>query len=180
MTLRIEHPLGLPPPEHWEGLASIPVAELVAWLNSATAQKPKRAGKRNANGGYRADIGKSFRSSMEANWARFLIYLGYREWSEQGEPPSDGRWWRYEGRRWDFPQKTANGKYISDFEVWPGFIEPSRRWEVHETKGWLDGDSKTKLNRMARYHPEVPIELVTSQVFRQYTRHAKAHIKGWE
>jgi hypothetical protein len=70
---------------------------------------------------------------MEANMERYLRYLGYRPWLEKhpSTPPLESwaKWYRYEGRRWDFtdargePIKTNTGFYLSDLEVWPGLID---------------------------------------------------------
>lgn len=138
-----------------------------------------RGGKRNSASGYYDDIGRYMRSMMEANWSRYLIFLGYREWREKDEPPL-GKWWRYEGRRWEFKERTRNGQYKSDFEVWPGYFDPTRSYEVHETKGWLDNDSKVRLNRMSKQYHEVPVELVTSARMREETKTARRHIATWD
>lgn len=118
---------------------------------------------------------------MEANWLRFLLFDGYRRWADRDRDPPPGRWYRYEGRRWEFPEhRGATSFYVADVEVWPGFIVPSRPYEVHELKGYMDGASKTKLRRMALHHPEVPLELITSPRFDALTARAESTVPGWE
>lgn len=180
MPIRIVHPFGLEPPPEWEGRDCIPVEELAKWLATGPKQaRSSRGGKRNAKAGFRKDLGRFYRSATEANFARFLLFLGYREWREKDDPPP-GRWFRYEGRKWEFKQRTRNGHYKSDFEVWPGLIDPTRPYEVLELKGWLDNDSKVRLKRMAEQYPDVPIELITAQRFKELTKSARAHIPNWE
>jgi len=180
VPIRIVHPFGLEPPPEWEGRDCIPVEELAKWLATGPKQaRSSRGGKRNSTAGYYPDLDYYMRSLMEANWARFLTFLGYREWRGKDDPPP-GRWWRYEGRRWEFKQRTRNGHYKCDFEVWPGYFDPTRPYEVHELKGWLDPDSKVRLKRMAEQYPEVPVELVTSKRFNEETKKAKRHIPTWD
>jgi hypothetical protein len=160
------------------------------WLESngtlEQAGKP-RGGKRNSNRGVRADLGHYCRSSMEANFERYLRFLGYMRWEDKTtSPPLEGKWYRYEGRRWDFttakgdPIKTATGFYLADLEVWPGLVVPSRAYEVLEVKGWMDPASKTKLNRMRKQYPDVPLEVISSTEFNHMTRGSKRLIPHWE
>jgi hypothetical protein len=51
---------------------------------------------------------------------------------------------------------------------------------VLEAKGWLDPKSKTKLRRMAKHHPDSPVELVTAQTLDGLVGKAKAVIPHWE
>lgn len=184
MTIRYNLPPGIEPPEAWQNMDRIPVDEFNTWWQQAQkgiVRATKRTGKRNCNQGRREDLGHRCRSSMEANWERYLRFLGYQQWtSKEEDPPVEGKWYRYEGNRWDFPQKTKNGKYIPDYEVWPGLFDTSLPYEVHEVKGWMDGDSKTKLNRMGKYYPEVPLVVVTKAVMKRHTKGCKHLIPHWE
>jgi hypothetical protein len=51
---------------------------------------------------------------------------------------------------------------------------------VLEAKGWLDPRSKTKLKRMAKHHPDSPVELVTAQRLSEMVGRAKSIIPCWE
>lgn len=188
MTARIEHPLGLAAPAEWAQTGHASAAEFRKWLESTGTSRASSKWK--GKGGRRADLGHSCRSSMEANFERYLRFLGYRPWLEKhpSTPPleSGGKWYRYEGRRWDFvardggPIKTHTGFYLSDFEVWPGLIDRSRPYEALEVKGYLDGASKTKLNRMDKQFPEAALELITPERFSELTANASSVVPGWE
>lgn len=193
MTLRLEHPQGKAPPPEWLERGRVPAHEVMEWLKSPAGRddsSSKGGSKWKGKAGTRADLGHSCRSSMEANMERYLRYLGYHPWLEKhpsAPPLESGAWfYRYEGRRWDFtdargePIKTHTGFYLSDLEIWPGLIAPKRPYEVLEVKGYLDPASKTKLSRMAKQYPEVPLELITSQRFTEITTGCSSIIPGWE
>lgn len=177
MTLRIEHPKGAPPPPDWEGRRSVPAAEVRAWLESDGRQPPKATGHPRGNSKRRDDLGHRCRSNLEANLERYLRFIGYQMWTGEEVPPP-GRWYRYEGRRWPLP--GGCGDYLADYEVWPGLIDPRRPYEVLEAKGWLDARSKTKLRRMAKLHPESPVELITAQTLAGLVGRARSVIPYWE
>jgi len=115
-----------------------------------------------SSGGKRADLGgQYFRSSWEANAARF--------WNWTHEP------WTYEPQTFWFPGiRRGNVSYTPDFWL------PAKGHFV-EVKGWMDPESKTKLNRMARYHPTVKIVLLDAAFFRAIERQRLCKvIPGWE
>ena len=66
--------------------------------------------------------------------------------------------------------------YLPDFRV----VEKSGQVEYHEVKGWMDDRSKTKIRRMAKYHPEVSLLVVDAQQYRALERTAAALVDGWE
>jgi hypothetical protein len=174
VTIRFEHPKGEPPPADWEDKVS--AKEFRDWMEGKT---PKRS-KWKAKSGIREDLGYRTRSKMEANWARFLQHHGYQLWTDKKDPP-EGKWYRFEGRKFLFGElRGATSFYLTDFEVWPGYFDPTRPYELHEIKGYLDGPSKTKLNRMKKYYADVALELVTSPVFSQITKGYKTIIPHWE
>lgn len=118
---------------------------------------------------------------MEANFERYLRFLGYQMWTEKGADPPTGDgalWYRYEGRSWSLP--GGCGDYMSDYEVWPGLVVPGRPYELLEVKGYLNPQSKTKLKRMAKLYPDVPIELITSQRLQDLVGKGATVIPGWE
>lgn len=89
-----------------------------------------------AKAGYRPDLRRSFRSSLEADCARYLDALLRRGWI---------RAWRYEATMLTFTVRGKRVGYLLDFEV----EHADGRMQVIETKGKLDPRSRMKL-RLAR------------------------------
>lgn len=111
---------------------------------------------RHAAGGYRADLGLYVRSSWEANYCRYLLWLqragAIAAWAY--EPP---------GLEYLFPVKRGPARfYRPDFLV----TLPDGRTELHEVKGYMDSVSRTKLKRMQRYYPEIMVKLITSEEYK--------------
>lgn len=115
-------------------------------------------------GGYK----KYYRSRWEANYARYLEHLRsnglIRSWLH--EPVT---FW-FEGI------KRGCMSYLPDFEV----IENSGRFVYHEVKGWMDDRSKTKIKRMAKYHPEIELVVIGSKEYRELDKKCKCLLEGWE
>ena len=62
----------------------------------------------------------------------------------------------------------------------PDFWLPHRQ-EYHEVKGWMDQKSKTKLDRMARYFPDVKIKVIDGKFFKSIEKQKMCLlIPGWE
>lgn len=79
---------------------------------------------------------------------------------------SDGKIveWEYEPDTFWFERiKRGVRSYTPDFKV----KYPDGRVEYHEVKGYLDSKSKTKLNRMRIYHPEIEMRLIDRAVMKQ-------------
>lgn len=115
-----------------------------------------------AKRGWRTVGGKRifFRSRMEANYARFLTYMG--------------ELWEYEPKTFWFEGiKQGVVSYTPDFLL-------SSRMEYVETKGWLDKRSKTKLKRMAKYFPAVVVKLVDWNAYRAIEHSLGKLIPDWE
>ena len=110
---------------------------------------------------------KFFRSAMEANYARYL------NWLKENNQIKD---WKYEDVEWEFPVRRGNRFYKCDFHI----IENDNSESFHEVKGWLDRDSKTKLNRMSKYYPDVKIILVDSVQYRALAKQMKPLLENWE
>jgi hypothetical protein len=104
------------------------------------------------------------RSSWEVNYARFLEFR-----KQQQEITS----WKHEPKTFWF-EKVLRGcvSYKPDFEV----HLPNGKIEYHEVKGWMDVRSKTVLNRMRIYHPEVTIVLVDAKRYKAIMRTAGAFL----
>ena len=122
-----------------------------------------------AKGGTRADLGIYLRSKWEANYARYLNWL-----KEHGEIYK----WEFEPDTFWFEGiKRGNRSYTPDFKVWE---RESSEPVYHEVKGWMDAQSKTKLKRMALYHPKVKIVVIGEREYRAIKRDASRLIPFWE
>lgn len=120
--------------------------------------------------GRRDDLGgQYFRSSWEANYARYLNLL-----VEKGHIVS----WEYEAQTFWFEAiRRGTRSYLPDFRV----LFPDGHHEWHEVKGWMDPKSQTKLKRMAKYYPNEIVHVIGSEWFRQATRSGIAGaIPNWE
>jgi len=120
-----------------------------------------------AHGGHREDLGIYVRSRWEANFARYLNWL-----QEHGHI----RGWTYEPREWEFPVKRGTRFYLVDFEVY----EKNGSTTYYEVKGWMDPKSRTALDRMARYYPEVQIAVIDRAAYRDIEHKVARLIEGWE
>ncbi len=140
-------------------------------LRSALARiRPASACYSRCARGRRPDIGSDFfRSSWEANYARYLNTL-----VTSGEVIS----WSYEPRAFIFPGVGIGVRsYTPDFEV--TFTDGRREW--HEVKGWMDPKSILKLERMAKLFPEERVVIIGARWFKAAKRDGLAQkIAGWE
>ena len=131
---------------------------------------------KNKNGHSRSKSGKRpdlndqfFRSTWEANYARYLNYLVkfgtiYK--------------WEYEPDTFVFDEvKRGTRSYMPDFKIWDD--EYSEPYYV-EVKGWMDSKSKTKLKRMAKYFPNVRVDLFVKKDYVELTNMISPFIIGWE
>lgn len=125
--------------------------------------KPRRG-----NGGKRKDLGdRYFRSNWEANYARYLNWLCLNNQISS---------WQYEVDTFKFPIKRGSRFYTPDFKVWKN----TREFEYHEVKGYMDQKSKTKLERMARYYPSLPIILIDHKAYSNIGKAMSRILPGWE
>lgn len=123
---------------------------------------------RRGRGGRRDDLGgRYFRSAWEANYARYLNWLVAR---------GEVREWSYEPETFEFPIKRGSRFYTPDFRV----TERDGLVRYHEVKGWMDPRSATKLRRMARYHPGVPMVLVDKEAYRAIASSVSGMVPSWE
>ena len=107
-----------------------------------------------------------YRSRMEANYGAYLEFLRKR-----GEILA----WEHEPETFWFPVKRGCVSYLPDFRV-----RTAKGIEYHEVKGWMDPKSKTKLRRMARFHPAVKLVLIDTKAYRALKRTVAPLIEGWE
>jgi hypothetical protein len=111
---------------------------------------------------------KYYRSKMEANYARYLEWLRQRGKIAHVEHEPETFW---------FPGiKRGCVSYLPDFRI----VNNDGSVEYHETKGWLDNKSKTKLKRMAKYFPDVKLILIDSVNYSSIQRSVRALIPEWE
>jgi hypothetical protein len=121
-----------------------------------------------SKGGRRPDLdNRYFRSSWEANYARYLNWL-----KSQGQIAS----WEYEAKVFTFPIKRGTTEYRPDFLV----TYPDGQSEWHETKGYLDDKSKTQLKRMAKYYPQEKIILIDGSVYKNIAKLFSRIVENWE
>lgn len=94
-----------------------------------------------------------FRSKWEANYAVYLEWL-----KGKGEIQS----WEFEKETFWFEEiRRGVRSYCPDFKV----VEKNGNVVFHEVKGWLDPKSKTKIKRMAKYHPEVRLIIIDKSAY---------------
>lgn len=99
-------------------------------------------------GGRRADLdNRYFRSSWEANYARYLNLLvaGGRVWK-----------WEYEPDTFEFPVRRGTRFYTPDFKIFPSASVVSFFYYI-EVKGYFDAKSRTIARRMKLHHPAVTV-----------------------
>lgn len=109
-----------------------------------------------------------FRSAWEANYARYLEWLKGR-----GLIVS----WKHEPETFWFEAiKRGCRSYLPDFVV----VERDGSFVYHEVKGWMDDRSKTKIKRMAKYHPAVKLIVIDSKNYKAIAKTVSRMIPGWE
>jgi hypothetical protein len=125
------------------------------------------------NGYSRARVGKRidlnnqyFRSSWEANYARYLNWL-----IAQGKIKE----WFYEKDRFDFPIQRGTRSYLPDFKV----VENNGEVVYHEVKGWMTQRGQTAINRMAKYYPQIKLILIAKKEYMAISKW-KSLIGNWE
>lgn len=118
--------------------------------------------------GRRADLNdRYFRSSWEANYARYLNWL-----IKQGDVAS----WDFECDTFEFPVKRGSMFYTPDFKV----TLPDGSFSYHEVKGYMDKRSATKLRRMAKYYPTIKLFVIDTKVYRGIEKGVGPIIPTWE
>lgn len=132
------------------------------------ASKP--APKRPDSAGWREIGGKRnyYRSRWEANYARYLEWL-----RERGEIES----WEHEPKTFWFEAiKRGVRSYLPDFRV----VTKSGSVEYHEVKGRMDQRSRTKISRMAKYHPGVSLLVIGKRSYLELHARLGRVVPGWE
>jgi hypothetical protein len=104
----------------------------------------------------------------EANYARFLNWMLAR---------GNIAKWEYEAETFWFERiKRGVRSYKPDFRITGA---DGAVWFV-EVKGWMDPKSKTKIKRMAKYHPTVDLRVFDAKAYRELARMLGPAIPGWE
>jgi hypothetical protein len=119
--------------------------------------------------GKREDLGgQFFRSSWEANYARYLDFL-----ISKGQIKG----WEYEPDTFIFHGITRGAiSYMPDFKV----TENDGSVVYHEVKGWMTSEARTRLKRMAKFYPDVKILLVGEREYKEIECKVGRMIPNWE
>jgi len=111
---------------------------------------------------------KYYRSRWEANYARYLEWLKslgeIKDWAHESEV------------FWFDGIKRGCVSYLPDFKV----TNNDNSVEFHEVKGWMDAASKTKLNRMKKYYPNLKLILIDQKIYKDIAAKLSRLIHGWE
>lgn len=106
-----------------------------------------------------------FRSKWEANYALYL------DWLVKQKQIKD---WKYEDETFFFDKiKLGTRSYRTDFTI----IHNDGLKIYHEVKGYMDAKSKTKLKRMKKYFPLVPIIVIGRKEYDAILKSMKGLIK---
>lgn len=125
---------------------------------------------RRSRAGKRSDLGDfHFRSSWEANYARYLNLLIKMKVVES---------WEFEPKTfWFLTIKRGVRSYKPDFLV--KYKNESSPVYV-EIKGWMDPKSKTKIRRFRKYYPEEKLEIVSKKEYTSLKSKWSTAIPNWE
>jgi len=108
-----------------------------------------------------------FRSNWEGNYACYL------EWLKNNNQIKD---WKHEPKTFWFEKiKRGVRSYLPDFFI----IEKSGAEVYHEVKGNMDSKSKTKINRMRIYYPEVKLIVIQRKEYAAIAKKARILVPGW-
>lgn len=121
-------------------------------------------------GGRREDLGDTyFRSSWEANYARYLNQLIRLKVVER---------WDYEPEKfWFDGVRSGTTNYTPDFRV---FYVGDPRPEYVELKGFVTPKDRTKWRRMKKYHPRIKLVVITEKEYYATARKWSSSIPNWE
>lgn len=123
-----------------------------------------------ANSGKRSDLGDiHFRSSWEANYARYLNLLVKMKVVE---------WWDFEKETFWFENiKRGVRSYKPDFRV---KYKHDPVLEYVEIKGWVTSKDRTKWKRMKKYHPNIKLVVVGKKEYESIRNKWRSAIPTWE
>ena len=96
-----------------------------------------------------------FRSTWEANYARWLEYMKTQSMILE---------WEHEPKTFWFENiRRGVRSYLPDFKVTN--LDGSHYWV--EVKGYMDAKSKTKIKRLSKYYPEEELRVVDGDWFKK-------------
>ncbi len=123
-----------------------------------------------AKSGRRPDIGDIFfRSSWEANYARYLNLLIKLKVVER---------WEFEPETfWFLDIKRGVRSYLPDFRVW---YRGDKLPIYVEIKGYFDPKSKTKIKRFKKYYPQHKLEVIDAKAYAKLKAKFERMTPGWE
>jgi len=105
--------------------------------------------------GFREDLDSFFRSTWEANYARYLNHVGIK--------------WKYESITYNL---TENKTYTPDFILDDGTIV--------EVKGWLTKQGKEKLDLFRKEYPDAKIVVVDRKAYNELKKLYQFKLEKWE
>jgi len=150
-------------------VATVPSETVLPNAKGVYAGRRKDIQANNTKGGKKNPDGLYLRSRWEANYARYLMWLESR-----GEIQK----WEYEPDTFWFESiKRGVRSYLPDFKIWKTVDDEPYYVEV---KGRMDSRSATKLKRMAKYHPDVSIELCDAHIYYTIKETFGKIIPNWE
>lgn len=180
---RLQHPRGMSGKKHTQETKDliskktkgriIPPEQSMRSLKTRVMRYGKAApagGRGSWKSGWRTIGGQRIfaRSRWEANYARYLEFLIH-----QGHVLK----WEHEPETFWFEKiKRGVRSYLPDFRV----TLSSGLTEFHEVKGWMDPRSKTKIKRMAKYHPSIKLRVIDGKSMSALNRQVGRIIKDWE
>lgn len=152
-----------------------------AFINGSATLKALKTREQNGNlmtprggvswkGGEReiGGVKKYFRSSWEANFARFLETM-----KNEG---SIHKWEHEPDTFWFYNVQRGCRMYCPDFKIWMNTSD----FIYIEIKGWMDQRSKTKLDRMAENYPEETVIVLSKDDMNRIENKYGPMIDGWE
>lgn len=158
--------------EHWQSMSEDQKANKTDKMIKSRIENGTLVPPRNASwkAGWRVigGVNKYYRSRWEANYARYLEWLKSRKQIED---------WKHEPTTfWFEGVKRGTRSYLPDFWV----KECGGAECYHEVKGWMDDRSKTKIKRMAKYHPGVKLIVIDKKAYQSIAKTMQAFIRDWE
>jgi hypothetical protein len=121
--------------------------------------------------GRRADLdNRYFRSSWEANYARYLNWL-------QANNQIAG--WEFEPQTFYFQVKRGPTSYTPDFKI---LLLGGQTYEWHEIKGHMDPTSVSKLRKFKKFYPAeyAALRLIDGPIYQTIANSVRAFIPTWE
>jgi hypothetical protein len=108
-----------------------------------------------------------FRSSWEANYARYLEML-----KNKGRIAE----WEHEAFVFEFEDIFGVFCFVPDFKV----TKTDGSIEHHEVKGWMDDRSQSKLKAFKEQYPKEKLVVINAQKYKAMNRKFRWVIDGWE